>query len=31
VVRSTLIWQLTAVTVLGFVLIGLGQLYARRP
>lgn len=29
--ESTLIWQLTAVTVLGFVLIGLGQLYARRP
>jgi DHA2 family multidrug resistance protein len=28
---STLIWRLTAVTVIGFVLIGLGQIYAKRP
>ncbi len=26
-----LIWRLTAVTVIGFVLIGLGQIYAKRP
>ncbi|BEV00580.1 MDR family MFS transporter [Novosphingobium olei] len=29
--QSTLIWQLTAVTVVGFILIGVGQLTARRP
>jgi DHA2 family multidrug resistance protein len=28
---SNLIWQLTAVTVAGFVMIGLGQFYAKRP
>jgi DHA2 family multidrug resistance protein len=28
---STLIWRLTGVTIVGFVLIGLGQIYARRP
>jgi DHA2 family multidrug resistance protein len=28
---STLIWRLTALTVVGFVLIGLGQIYAKRP
>jgi DHA2 family multidrug resistance protein len=29
--QSTLIWQLTGVTILGFTLIGLGQLLAKRP
>ncbi|WP_370521629.1 DHA2 family efflux MFS transporter permease subunit [Novosphingobium sp. ERN07] len=29
--ESALIWQLSAVTLLGFVMIGLGQFYARRP
>lgn len=29
--QSALIWKLTGVTVLGFVMIGLGQIYARRP
>ena len=29
--ESPVIWQLSAVTVLGFVLIALGQIYARRP
>ncbi|MBA4353261.1 MAG: EmrB/QacA family drug resistance transporter [Novosphingobium sp.] len=29
--ESALIWQLTAVTLLGFVLIGAGQFYAKRP
>lgn len=29
--ESAVIWQLTAVTLLGFVMIGAGQLYARRP
>ena len=28
---STLIWRLTALTIFGFVMIGLGQIYARRP
>ena len=28
---SALIWRLTAVTIAGFVMIGLGQVYARRP
>jgi DHA2 family multidrug resistance protein len=28
---STLIWQLTIVSIVGFVLIGIGQLTARRP
>ncbi|MBD3730948.1 MAG: multidrug efflux MFS transporter [Sphingomonadales bacterium] len=29
--QSTMIWQLTAVTILGFVLIGVGQLTAKKP
>ena len=29
--ESTLIWQLTGVTLAGFVLIALGQIFARRP
>ncbi|MEI5579488.1 hypothetical protein WB472_48040, partial [Streptomyces brasiliscabiei] len=29
--ESTLIWQLTAVTIAGFAMIGAGQLLARRP
>lgn len=29
--ESTLIWQLSAVTLAGFVMIGLGQAFARRP
>ncbi|MFM2372462.1 MAG: hypothetical protein RIS85_2184 [Pseudomonadota bacterium] len=29
--ESALIWQLTAMTVLGFVMIGIGQVYAKRP
>lgn len=29
--ESALIWKLSAVTLLGFVMIGLGQIYARRP
>lgn len=29
--ESTIIWQLTAVSLLGFVLIGLGQFFARKP
>ena len=29
--ESALIWRLTAVTLAGFVLIGLGQVYAKRP
>ncbi|WP_428334076.1 MDR family MFS transporter [Novosphingobium sp.] len=28
---STLIWRLTAVTIVGFIMIGLGQIYAKRP
>lgn len=28
---STLIWRLTGLSIVGFVLIGLGQIYARRP
>jgi len=28
---STLIWRLTGLTIVGFVLIGLGQIYAKRP
>jgi len=29
--ESTLIWRLTAVTVIGLVMIGLGQVFAKRP
>ncbi|WP_353227202.1 MDR family MFS transporter [Novosphingobium sp.] len=29
--ESALIWKLSAVTLIGFVMIGLGQIYARRP
>ncbi|MFN4221260.1 MAG: DHA2 family efflux MFS transporter permease subunit [Novosphingobium meiothermophilum] len=29
--ESALIWQLSGVTLLGFLLVGLGQVYARRP
>ena len=29
--QSDLIWQLSGVTVVGFILIGLGQIFARRP
>jgi DHA2 family multidrug resistance protein len=29
--ESTLIWRLTALTVVGFISIGIGQLYAKRP
>jgi len=28
---STLIWRLTAMTIVGFIMIGLGQFYAKRP
>lgn len=29
--QSDLIWQLSGITVVGFILIGLGQIFARRP
>ncbi|MBB3357818.1 MULTISPECIES: MDR family MFS transporter [unclassified Novosphingobium] len=29
--QSTLIWQLTGVTIIGFILISIGQLFAKRP
>jgi DHA2 family multidrug resistance protein len=29
--RSTLIWRLSAVTAAGFIMIGLGQVFAKRP
>lgn len=29
--ESTVIWQLTGVSLLGFIMIGIGQIYAKRP